>query len=59
MIGDFIGIRQVHVDAKMAALRAPVAVLVLLTAQQVSSHGHMTSPPSRNGGTLAKAADCL
>eukprot|EP01045_Picozoa_sp_COSAG04_P032550 COSAG04_NODE_6418_length_1331_cov_2.172078_3_plen_49_part_00 len=43
--------------AKMAALRAPV--LVLLTAQQVSSHGHMTSPPSRNGGTLAKAADCL
>jgi hypothetical protein len=22
-------------------------------------HGHMTLPPSRNGGTLARAADCL
>lgn len=22
-------------------------------------HGHMTQPPSRNGGTLAKAADCM
>jgi len=34
-------------------------LIMLATAQQVSSHGHMTSPPSRNGGTLAKAADCL
>lgn len=24
-----------------------------------AGHGHMTLPPSRNGGTLTKAADCL
>ena len=42
---------------KMA--RAPVAAVLILSVVQVSSHGHMTSPPSRNGGTLAKAADCL
>ena len=26
---------------------------------QIHGHGHMTLPPSRNGGTLAKVADCL
>ena len=26
---------------------------------RADGHGHLTLPPSRNGGTLAKAADCL
>ena len=37
-----------------------VALLVTTVAIPLADgHGHLTLPPSRNGGTLAKAADCL
>ena len=32
---------------------------LVLMAVPAYGHGHMTSPPSRNGGTLARAGDCL
>ena len=37
------------------------AVLLALATHPhtTTGHGHLTLPPSRNGGTLAKAADCL
>jgi hypothetical protein len=40
----------------MMALRTAALAAALATAEP---HGHLTFPPSRNGGTLAKAADCL
>ena len=38
--------------------RSMVAVLVGGWLPLVAAHGHMTLPPSRNGGTLAKAGQC-
>jgi len=37
-------------------LRALAAAALVAPA---GGHGHLTLPPSRNGGTVAKAADCL
>ena len=34
-------------------------VSLAILADLVSGHGHMTLPPSRNGGRLAMAADCM
>ena len=35
------------------------AVLLSTLLPVCEGHGHMTLPPSRNGGTLSKAADCM
>ena len=49
--------------AKMLSFLHKVACGVLGAALLLSpgseGHGHLTLPPSRNGGTLAKAADCM
>jgi hypothetical protein len=51
-----------HMMRAMAAALAGAALQLLTLLDSLpggQAHGHMTLPPSRNGGTLAKAADCL
>ena len=47
----------------MMRLSAPsvlaVCIYTLCSCPLCSGHGHMTLPPSRNGGTLDMAADCM